>query len=172
MPQLYVSEETFTKYLSYNTYTSQWNFKIDKYDLETDPDITTLDGLGKQQQYKYRCDLIFRPQPNVLQTARFCRTDIISECSANWNATEEQEQCNAYTAHVCFGGNTYRNPHCFLCNNFTVLEHCAPPAFPTEEQKLGPSFSMLLDWKRLRRGVCASSEIYDPFVRVCRKVFL
>jgi hypothetical protein len=169
-----VSEDTLTKYLSYDTHTSQWNFNIDKYDLDTDPDIFIPNGPRMQQRYKYICDLVFRPQPNELKTIRFCRTDIITECSADWIGTEEQKQCNAYTAHVCSGGKTYRNHHCFLCNNFTALKNCEPPTPQLPEGALGyaPSFSILLDWKRLKRMTCASSEIYDPLAQTCRKVFL
>jgi hypothetical protein len=173
MPFLSVPEEAFTNYLSYDTYNSQWNFNIDKYHLETDPGIFIADGHLMQQRYKYRCDLVFRPQSNELETFRFCRTDIITECSADWIATEEQEQCNAYTAYVCSGHNIYRNHHCFLCNNFATVEPCEPPIRnDTKPHLLAPTFSMLLDWKRLKRSMCASSEIYDPLARVCRKVFL
>jgi hypothetical protein len=172
MPSIFVSEDTLTKYLSYDTYNSQWNFNIDKHDLDTDPGIFFPNVSGMQQRYKYICDLVFRPQPNELKTARFCRTDIITTCSADWIATEEQKLCNAYTAHVCSDYNTYRNYHCFLCNNFSTLEYCETPSYYTESpQEYAPSFSMLLDWKRLKRGTCASSEIYDPLARVCRKVF-
>jgi hypothetical protein len=175
LPFILVSEDTFTKYLLYDTYNSQWNFNIDKHDLDTDPGIQLFLRYvpGKQQQYKYKCNLVFIPQPNVLKTVRFCRTDIITQCPPHWIATEEQKQCNAYTAHVCSGRKTYRNYHCFLCNNFPTLEHCEPPTpYPTQVVlEYAPSFSVLLDWKRLKKGTCASSEKYDPLARVCRKVF-
>jgi hypothetical protein len=170
MPFLSVSGETFANYLSYDTYNSQWNFNIDKYHLETDPGIFIPNGHWMQQRYKYRCDLVFRPQPYESETFRFCKTDIITECSADWIATEEQEQCNAYTAYVCSGHDIYRNHHCFLCNNVAYLEPCEPA--PHKAFGSVPTFSMLLDWKRLKREACASSEIYDPLARVCRKVFL
>jgi hypothetical protein len=173
MPYLSVSEETFPNYLSYDTYNSEWYFDIDKYHLDTDPGIFIREEPGIQQRYKYICHLVFRPDWKDLRTFRFCRTDIITECSADWIATEEQKQCDAYTAHVCSGNSIYRNYHCFLCNNFTTLETCEPLSpQSTDRQGLVPSFSMLLDWKRLKRRVCASSEIYDPLARVCRKVFL
>jgi hypothetical protein len=173
MPSFFVSEDTFIKYLSYDTQTSQWNFNIDKHDLDTDPGITILIAPKKQQLYKYICDLVFRPQPNELETARFCRSDVISECSGKWIGTEEQTQCNAYTAHIPSGCKTYRNHHCLLCNNFTALQPCTrPPTYPTAPTLGYAPFSMLLDWKRLKRTTCASSEVYDPLARVCRKVFL
>ncbi|XP_023723004.1 uncharacterized protein LOC111872936 [Cryptotermes secundus] len=174
MPSFFVSEDTIMKYLSYDTHTSQWNFDIDKHDLETDPGIRILIEPQIEQRYKYKCDLLFIPEPNELKTARFCRTDIIAECSTNWKGTEEHRQCNAYTAHICSGRKTYRNHHCFLCNNFTTLQQCGTyaeyPTAPTLEY--GPPFSALLNWKRLKRRTCASSEIYDPLARVCRKVYV
>ena len=78
-------------------------------------------------------------------------------------------QCEAYTARACSGPYKYRNRHCLLCNNIDVPEQCYNP-FGDGGSGTTP-FSVLLDWRRLKRGECPSSEIYDPLSCVCRKVF-
>jgi hypothetical protein len=183
MPNLLVSGEAFTKYLLYNTSTSEWNFHIDKSDLDIDSGISIreepIKGTAKgrkrvQQEYKYSCMLNFRPKVEELKTIRSCKTGIISHCAEGWIATEEQKLCGAYTGRVCSGYNTYRNYHCFVCNNFADLNECQYLLFdlPPPREGYAPSFSMVLDWKRLKRNKCATSEIYDPLSRVCRKVFI
>ena len=80
-------------------------------------------------------------------------------------------QCEAYTARVCSGTNTYSNHHCLLCNNLDVPKLSYYPfdgPYPPET----PSHTMLLDWRRIKRGAGASPEIYDTLSCVCRKVFI
>ena len=115
---------------------------------------------------------------------RKCIKNEIRSCSQRWEDAEVKAQCEAYTARACSGWKTYRNRHCLLCNNVDVPKQCysiewgeygeyekdyvtTPHTFSVQE-----SFTMLLDWRRLKTGACASSEIYDPLSRVCRKVFM
>jgi hypothetical protein len=179
IPNLPVSGDTFAEYLLYNAYTSQWYLNIDEDDLESDSGISVQEIPAKriatgrktaQQKYKYSCSLYFTPEADEQLTFRFCKTDIISTCSVGWDVTEEQELCGTYTSRICSAHNTYRNYHCFICNNLTVLNACRGPAYAPEETV--PSFSLLLDWRRLETNVCATSEVYDPLSRVCRKVFI
>jgi hypothetical protein len=91
---------------------------------------------------------------------------VVDRCSENWKDTEVKTQCEAYTAHTCSGGSMYRNKYCMLCN------YGFPPGFCVAGVKHGFPFTILLDWKRLTRETCTSSEIYVPLSRVCRKVFM
>jgi hypothetical protein len=179
-PALNVSGEEFTKYLSYNSDTSQWNLDIDKSDLENDSGISIVEGTGiqgsiVQQEYLYSCTLSFVPKEKAeLKTNRFCNPDIISDCLGDPNATEEQKLCGEYTARVCLDYYMYRNYHCFLCNNKTPLIPCdySTPHVPPEAEPPGLSFSMLLNFNKLKkRNGCQEIEVYDPFQNVCRKVF-
>jgi len=182
VPPLLVLGETFTKYLSFDSSSSQWNLNIGKSDLDSDSGISVFQiptkdkATGRrmlQQKYKYSCKLNFKPQADEIKIVRFCKTDIISTCSGDWIGTEEERLCEAYTARVCSGHNAYRNHHCLICNNYSVPNECTtPPTLPIPEAGHVPSFSMFLDWKRLKRRVCASTEIYDPLSHVCRKVFI
>jgi hypothetical protein len=171
-----VSGEEFTKYLSYNSDTSQWNLDIDKSDLANDSGISILEGAGihgsiVQQEYLYSCTLSFVPQEKEeFKTNRFCNPDIRSDCLGDPNATEEQKLCGEYTARVCSGDYMYRNYHCFLCNNKTPLIPCIH-VFAGMAGYI-PSFSMLLNFNRLKkRNECKEIEVYDPLQNVCRKVF-
>jgi hypothetical protein len=176
-PALNVSGEDFTKYLSYNSDTSQWNLDIDKSDLENDSGISIVEGTGiqgstVQQEYPYSCMLSFVPQEKELKTSRFCDPNIRSDCLGDPNATEEQKLCGEYTARVCSGYYMYRNYHCFLCNNMTHLSPCEYPLYFTTPAVPGLSFSMLLNFNKLKkRNGCKEIEVYDPFQNVCRKVF-
>ncbi|XP_021916896.1 uncharacterized protein LOC110828450 [Zootermopsis nevadensis] len=179
-PDILIPDETFADKLSYNTSTSEWDLNIDNYDLgnhsgvsiQEEPMQGTVNRRNRvKQEYKHSCTLNFRPHYEEMRVIRICKTNIISHCLREWTGTREEQLCEAYTALVCSDYDTYRNYHCFVCNNFTVLNECqysyvtAPPEF------FGNSLSMLLDWKRLKRSGCASSEIYDPLSRICRKVF-
>ena len=64
-------------------------------------------------------------------------------------------QCEAYTARVCSGPKTYRNRHCLLCNILGFPELCTEPEHFDISTPYIPSFTMLLDWRRLKRGVWA-----------------
>jgi hypothetical protein len=77
-------------------------------------------------------------------------------------------KCEAYTARIRSARHTYRNHHCLVSNGLFPPNSCDTDY----RHKRSPvSFTILLDWKRLKGGVCAPSEIYDPLSRVCRKVF-
>jgi hypothetical protein len=124
---------------------------------------------NKQEAHSY-CDLIFT-SPAIELPTRSCNKNEIRSCSDSWEDAEVKAQCEAYTARVCSGPKTYRNRHCLLCNNIDVPKTCyyaSPYPYPAEI----PSLTMLLDWRKQKRGACASSEIYDPLSCVCRKVFV
>ena len=64
-------------------------------------------------------------------------------------------QCEAHTACVCSGPKTYRNRHCLQCNNLGYLEPCTELEHIDISTPYIPSFTMLLDWRRLKdRSVC------------------
>jgi hypothetical protein len=170
----YVSDETLAEQLSYDPLTLRWRLDISKYAPELEADLTEgLTEVSKSNRISKKlvdCDITFRAPSTELQERRGCKFGIISRCSENWEDKEVRIQCEAYTARIYYEDNLYRNHDCFLCNI---------PDFSTEYTTSRDvlhtpilSFTMLLDWRRLKERVCSSSEIYDPLHRVCRKVFI
>jgi len=131
---------------------------------------TTQDN-NKKETLSY-CFVTFTAPAMELRT-RSCYTNEVRRCSDSWEDAEVKAQCEAYTARLYSGRDTYRNRHGLLCNNLDVPEPCY---YITAKGGHGGShilpFSMLHDWRRLKRGACASSEIYDPLSCVCRNVFI
>ena len=125
-------------------------------------------GNNKQETHSF-CHLTFTV-PAMELPIRLCDPYEIRRCSHSWENAEVKAQCEAYTARVCSGPDTYRNRDCLLCNNIDVPEPCYNPS--GNGGSTTTPFSVLLDWRGLKRGECASSEIYDPISCVCRKVFI
>ena len=176
-PPTALSDETIAEHLSFNPLTSEWNLNIslptsDMKSRKSPPRYVHRSTDNNKQEIHSDCSLTFSPPVQKLPT-RQCNTKEIRRCSASWEDAEVKTQCEAYTARVCAGPKIYRNRHCVLCNHKDVLEPCdyyfASRGDGESDMK---SFSLLLDWRRLKRGACASSEIYDPLSRVCRKVFI
>ena len=172
--QTYVPDETFAEHLSFNPLTSMWNLKVSvstsdvKSSLST-PGYKQRSQDNNTQEIQYDCFVTFSAPETKFQS-RWCQPGLIGTCSEDWKGSEVKAQCEAYTARVCSRYTVYRNYHCLLCNNQDFPRLCVK--YVTTRPPALPSITMLLDWKRLRRNTCASSEIYDPFSHVCRKVFL
>lgn len=174
-----VPDETLSEHLVYNPFTSEWNLNISKSFFKMKSRISTQEPTQVREDNKDEilcaCQLTFRIPTLKLQTYRLCKINIISRCSEDWKDINVKTHCEAYTARICSGIHTYRNLHCLKCNNVVAPEPCRPVFFYAtnhEPQEPGLSFTMLLDWRRLKRGTCASSEIYDPLSHVCREVFI
>nr|AGM32356.1 class B secretin-like G-protein coupled receptor [Coptotermes formosanus] len=178
-----LSDETLAEHLSFNPLTSSWDMNISLSTFDMKPSMSTpaYTPRGKDnntQEMHSNCFLRFTAPAMELPARRF-NSDVTSTCSERWEDNGVKTHCEAYTARVCSGFSTYRNHHCLLCNDVVVPQPCfvlAGPAFPGSFVSIAaaipPSFTVLLDWRRLKRGVCASSEIYDPLACVCRKVFM
>ena len=204
-PSTALTDETIAEHLSFNLLTSEWNLNISQptsnmtSSQSTRAYIQRSTDNNKQEIYS-NCSLIFTAPEMELQT-RMCKKNEIRRCSDSWNDAEVKAQCEAYTARLCSGQDTYRNRHCLLCNNFDVPEPCNSNKWGGGHGGWGaskwggygghgaskwggygghggygtsikPPFSVLLNWRRLKREGCPSSEIYDPLSCVCRKVFI
>jgi hypothetical protein len=172
-PPAPLSDETIVEHLSFNPLTSRWNLNIslptsDMISSKSTPDYTQRSIDNNTQDIHCDCYMTFRA-PKMKLPTRECNKHEIRRCSESWKDVEVKAQCEAYTARVCYGYEIYRNRHCMLCNYVDVPEPCSHRG-----PYLGspPSLTTLLDWRRLKTGACASSEIYDPLSRVCRKVFI
>jgi len=172
-PPTALSDETMAQHLLFNPITSQWilNINLPTSDMKSSKSTSGYiqrSTDNNMQETHYLCHLTFT-FPAMELPIRRCNPYEISRCSDSWENTEVKAQCEGYTARVCFGRFKYRNRHCLLCNNVDVPQPCINlSGFPGTN--IAP-FSVLLDWRRLKRGECASSEIYDPLSCVCRKVF-
>ena len=171
-PPTTLSDETIAKHLSFNPLTSKWNLNIslptsDMKSSMSAPGYIQRSTENNTQEIHSNCSLEFTLPVMGLRT-RWCKTNEIRNCSDSWKDDDVKAQCEAYTARVCSGPKTYRNRHCLLCNNIDVQPPCVYYliVYPTPPT---PFLTMLLVW---RRGACASSELYDPLSRVCRKVFI
>ena len=175
--QTYVPDEILAERLSFNPLTFEWNLNISQSTADTNsgllyPGIKQCSINNNKQDVESVCSLIFTAPINASERNRKCDNSVINKCSESWENAEVRTQCEAYTARVCSGVFKYRNHHCMLCNYLADPEPCSEvPSFFYEVPEM-PSLTMLLDWRRLKRGACESSEIYDPLSRVCRKVFI
>jgi hypothetical protein len=169
-------DETIAEHLSFNPLTSEWNLNIslptsDMESSNSNPGYIQGSTDNNNQETHYSCYLKFRAPAMKLPT-RLCKTRVVRRCSDSWEDAEVKAQCEAYTARVCSGWNIYRNRHCLLCKHLDVWQPCSVYENIDVFAESIPALSVLLDWSRLKRGAYASSEIYDPLSRVCRKVFI
>ena len=178
-PPTALSDETIAEHLSFNSLNSAW----DLYTSLPTPDMKSSKSTPEYIQRStennklitHSCRLKFNP-PEMKLPIRPCFPYEVRRCSDSWEDAEVKAQCEAYTARVCSGQDTYRNRHCRLCNNIHVPQKCFKGCWRRHcmiifTQGRTP-FSVLLDWRRLKTGECASSEMYDPLSHVCRKVFI
>jgi len=177
-PPTTLSDETIAEHLLFNPVTSEWNLNIiqstsDMKSSKSTPGYTERSTDNNKQETHSYCYLTITPPEMELPPIRWCNTNEIRRCSDSWEDADVKAQCEAYTARVCSGPKTYRNRYCLLCNQLDVLEPCYnySASYGHGEFEI-KAFSVLLDWRRLKRGACASSEIYDPLSCVCRKVFI
>jgi hypothetical protein len=174
-----VSDESLAEQLTYNPLTFRWYLNISKSTSQTKSAMSTagskqVSKINSNSEKLFDCDITFRVPTTELQERRGCKFGIINTCSENWEDTEVKTQCEAYTARIYSGKNLYRNHHCLLCNILAVPDEFSTTAlyFGYEVNVHAQSFTMLLDWRRLKGGACSTSEIYDPLSRVCREVFI
>ena len=169
--------ETIAEHLSFNPLTSTWNLNISlntsnmKSNESTPGYIQRSTDDNNKQEINSNCSISFKT-PMMNLPLRSCNPKEVRRCSDSWEDAEVKAQCEAYTARLCSGPKTYRNRHCMLCNNLDVPEPCRYYFYSTRAPAEIPFLTMLLDWRRLKRGACATSEIYDPLSCVCRKVFV
>ena len=76
---------------------------------------------NKQEIYS-NCSLNFTAPEMELPTPMCKKNEI--RCSDSWKDAEVKAQCEAYTARVCSGPDTYRNRYYLLCNHLDVPEPC------------------------------------------------
>jgi hypothetical protein len=170
-----LSDETIAEHLSFNPLTSKWNLNIrlltsHMKSSNSNPGYIQHSTDNNKRETHYSCYLKFTAPAMELPT-RWCNVHEVRRCSDSWEDAEVKAQCEAYTDIVCSGQQTYRNCHCRLCNNIDVPKQCFTALAAEGDYGYSP-LSVLLDWRRLKRGACASSEVYDPLSRVCRKVFI
>ena len=170
-----LSDETTAEHLSLNRLTSEWNLNIclltsDMKSKKSTPGYIQGSTDNNKQEIHSNCSLTFRLPVTNLPT-RWCKPHDVRRYSDRWEDAEVKAQCEAYTTRVCSGTKTYSNHHCLLCNNLDAPKLSYYPfdgPYPPETL----SHTMLLDWRRIKRGARASSEIYDTLSCVCRKVFI
>jgi hypothetical protein len=51
-----------------------------------------------------------------------CFSNLITKCAPDWEDSEVQAKCLAYTDNYCNGSDVYRNPHCANCNHVDLNE--------------------------------------------------
>jgi len=171
-----LSDETIAEHLSFNPLTSEWNLNInlstpDMKSSKSTPGYIQGTTENNKQEIHSLCTVKLTAPAMDLPTCR-CNPNLVRRCSDSWEDAEVKAQCEAYTARVCSGTNTYRNRHCRLCNYVDVPEPChsLPDIRPPSGEV--PLITMLLEWSRLEKGAFAPSEKYEPLSRVCRKVFM
>ncbi|XP_069703447.1 uncharacterized protein [Periplaneta americana] len=147
-PPVNVSDDDIVRHISYDMATKEWILNINELSM-------TCKLVHIQPYTKY----------NVLRT---CHVNVVSDCADDWTDQNTEHLCHAYTALETCGWDTYRNPHCFICNGFRFPRDCSKFSIYTPPL---PSLSLLLDWKRLKKSMCAKKEIYDPISSKCRKVY-
>jgi hypothetical protein len=163
------------EHLSFNPLTSEWNLNIslptsDMKSSKSTPGSIQRRTDNNKQEMHYYCYLTFRVPATKLSTC-MCITNEIRSCSDSWEDAEVKARCEAHTARVCSGPDTYRNRNCLLCNH---LDDPKPSyyAYDGPNPPEIPSFTKLLHWRRLKTGACASSEIHDPLSCTCCKLFI
>jgi hypothetical protein len=169
-----VSDEIL-EHITYSPSTLKWNLKIRKSTSGIKSGKSTQrtiqnDESSNNDERLYVCDIQFEAPEGVLQHGSH-RTScpgaiLVASCPEDWNDNEVITKCEAFTARVCSVNQIFRNYYCSLCNNRSPTEFCSLG------KELLPPFTILLDWRKLQRGKCAPTEIYDPLSSVCRKVFI
>ncbi|GBM27441.1 hypothetical protein AVEN_94885-1 [Araneus ventricosus] len=122
----------------------------------------------------HRCELIF-DKPDNLTNVRLCRANTIDSCPSSFLRTSVKRLCESYSAVVYDRENSYKNPHCAICNNKRVKYlTCLDPELFMRSAKLRFPFTFLLDMNRRNETevdpvqVCPTGERYDPFFKKCR----
>ncbi|PSN54745.1 hypothetical protein C0J52_04859 [Blattella germanica] len=144
-----IDSETAVNNLLYNSTTKSWHYK--SVNSTTDCE----------------CYTSYVEPTETINIVRNCDDTVIRICAATWTDQHVQKQCESYTDIICSGEEKYRNYHCMICN-FQDMRVC----YQRGEQEFGelPTFSILLDWKRIKRSTkCSKSEVFDPIAREADK---
>jgi hypothetical protein len=74
-----------------------------------------------------------------------CYPNLISTCAPDWEDSEVEDHCLAYTDKYYEKCDVYRNPYCAYCNrvDFNVTNIC-------DIKFTGRSFHKLLKWRELQ----------------------
>jgi hypothetical protein len=97
----------------------------------------------------YECTMSFYPfDSNIM---RVCLPDLISTCAPDWEDSEVEAMCLAYTDNYCNGSDVYRNPHCAYCNHVDLNETnvCNHRGTNTAVKHYEADFSEIVDWTKL-----------------------
>jgi hypothetical protein len=80
-----------------------------------------------------------------------CFSNLITKCAPDWEDSEVQAKCLAYTDNYCNGSDVYRNPHCAYCNHVVLNETnaCNYGGTYRASAYLPGSFGELVDWTEL-----------------------
>jgi hypothetical protein len=92
--------------------------------------------------YNYKCRMLpFKLDKNMIM----CE-DVISTCAPDWANSDVEAMCLAYTDYYSHGLNSFRNPHCALCNHVGLNEE---PPYLVHSRSFRPQddFSYLLNWE-------------------------
>ncbi|XP_054718041.1 uncharacterized protein LOC129227493 [Uloborus diversus] len=125
----------------------------------------------------YPCMLVFDIPPSATTSVRHCRAGMISTCKRDWTRESVRKACESYMAAVYTGSESYRNPHCAVCNHLTLDKFSCEEGLTSRKRPL--SFALLLDVNGegdqvgVSRQVtprCPSGEMYDPFFKKCREL--
>ncbi|XP_014244248.1 uncharacterized protein LOC106663710 isoform X1 [Cimex lectularius] len=118
--------------------------------------------------------------PVIPETAqhivRRCLPNLIKTCAVKWTNVEVRSRCEAYTSVVYHASESYRNPHCAMCNNVPLQYlRCSMLLFRTHYNKeFSPiAFSVLFDLSGKQVGMvepCGEHQLYDPFFKRCRSI--
>jgi hypothetical protein len=166
-------DDVFINHLMYNTATSSWILNITE-----NPELLIFQDLDNSDPSRllYNCRVGVLAPETLHPILRTCSSSIVNTCSEDWTDEGVRAQCQAYTAHMCLNGTVYRNHYCGVCNNNGSFHgfHCLEFSWRLWPPTLPPDFSVLLDWRSLRkRDICQEeTEAYDPFTRTCRPAFV
>jgi hypothetical protein len=122
------------------------------------------DFIEKLQDYTSRIHNTTALPTTSSNIMSFCLSDLISTCAPDWEDSEVQAKCLAYTDNYCNGSDVYRNPHCAYCNHVDLNETNA-----CNHRRAGivrqsaEIFSDLVDWTKLGNGK-PHSETKESFL--------
>ncbi|XP_055943684.1 uncharacterized protein LOC129974920 isoform X1 [Argiope bruennichi] len=122
----------------------------------------------------HKCELIY-DKPNYLTAVRLCRANTIDSCPPSFLRVRVKRLCESYSAVMYDVDNSYKNPHCAICNNKTLNSlTCLDSSLFIRNANKPFSFALLLDINQ-RDGDqvgtvqrCPAGEKYDPFFKKCR----
>ncbi|CAL1283318.1 unnamed protein product [Larinioides sclopetarius] len=122
----------------------------------------------------YRCQMAF-DKPDNLSTVRLCRANTVDSCPPSFPRASVKRLCGAYSAVVYDRENSYKNPHCAICNYKRVKDlNCLDTELFMRSAKVRFPFTLLLDTDRhnetevAKYPLCPAGQRYDPFFKKCR----